>query len=1341
MNHLIPRTCTELSTRASDGDESKPLASFRDASAYVLLGDPGSGKTTAFTVECEELGDEAYPVSAREFLTFSPEDAPEWRGKTLFIDGLDEVRAGLSNARTPLDQIRSNLSRLGKPKFRISCRAMDWLGDNDRSKLGMVSPSGNVTTLILDALTEADVLNFLQSLSPPIDVDTFIERAKVNGVFALLFNPQSLHMLVELVAEGADLPSSRKDVFEKFCTLVASEHNEEHQIGAPNTSVPTILDAAGRLCAVQLLSGVYGYTTDLQPPDNEYIEVSRSGTETVAIARNALVTKLFRTVSEGKVAPVHRQIAEFLAARHLAAVIDNGLPAARVVSLMTGVDESVVTDLRGLAAWVATLSRPARRLLIDNDPVGIGLYGDIREFSIDEKCALLESLKGRMQGIGNFWALGQSFESLASSQMLPALKAKISDSCPGGQDEIFLQFMLMILSRGGPFIELSDVLFEVVLDDRWWPTTRQIALEPFIHNCGEEESGARSLRQLLQEVHGGTVSDPDHGLLGIILDRLYPVQVPPSEVWDYLFDISLRSIVNRYRIFWDYRFLERTTDDHIVSLIESFIDKIESIVPALRRHYLDDIPFELLERALRVGGDTIDKETLYDWLGIGALRWRHSRQDSSLQEIRKWLEDRPHVQREVILEGLSRSTEDDNLGSKEYAARTRLYGTALPRDTGHYCLDQSTQFVNSRPWVAVHLLEMAFIAWRLQKEGDGLSIEVLKNAVQGNETLTLKLDELLSRPVVDLQETEEDHEYAQILADRQRQEAEWIGHVRANERALRENRADVRLLHDLARGYFGLYAETANETGVDALSILLGGDEALVGAVLSGFIQSIDRQDAPVAREIIDLSLEGKSPWLSLPILAGMSEIERSSSEDLYELDKRKLRTALASYFSEYPASRDPRWYLGLLLREPITVACVLAEFAVSELRGGKEYVQGLWNLAGDPAHSDIARLASLRILLRFPAQCNEGQLKLFDHLLIAAIRHADRRRLQRLIDWKISLANMDTAQRAYWLATGLVTSPDVYRDRVESFALHSEENCLQIAMFFRNGTVDYLNEPSMSLLIRMLGKWFGRELDYSNGPFTQSKAASELVRYLINSVAASPTDEACELMDELVADESLSSWCEYLRWAREDQRVIRRDALFRHPSPEEVNNTLNGGTPASPGDLAALLCDKFVELGLRIRNANTDDWRQYWNEGPRGIPQTSKIEDHCRDALLSDLRQILPEGIDAQPEGQYASDRRSDIRASYTDFNVPVEIKKNEHRDLWTSIREQLISSYTSDPETAGFGIYLVFWFGPECIRAAPPQGERPPDVDALKSMLEDTLSPEESKKISVCVIDVSQR
>ena len=121
MSIIVPRTCTEITDKAAQQHRdlvSRPLAHFRDTSAYVLLGDPGSGKTTAFEVE-SEVTENACLVSAREFLTFDVNDHPEWWNRTLFIDGLDEVRAGTSDARTPFDAIRRRLDTLGRPPLPL----------------------------------------------------------------------------------------------------------------------------------------------------------------------------------------------------------------------------------------------------------------------------------------------------------------------------------------------------------------------------------------------------------------------------------------------------------------------------------------------------------------------------------------------------------------------------------------------------------------------------------------------------------------------------------------------------------------------------------------------------------------------------------------------------------------------------------------------------------------------------------------------------------------------------------------------------------------------------------------------------------------------------------------------------------------------------------------------------------------------------------------------------------------------------------------------------------------------------------------------------------------------
>ena len=315
----------------------------------------GQARRLRLSSECEALGEKAYLITARDFLTFDPQSHPEWRDKTLFIDGLDEIRVGANDARTPFDQIRGRLDALGKPHFRLSCREADWLGANDQKHLESVSPDSKVTVLRLNPLTDSDIADILNDRPDIGDAQEFIALAQEQRVDGLLKNPQTLNMLADVVAQGGGWPKSRKETFEMACGQMVREHNEEHQAAQESNSPPApdqLLDAAGRLCAVQLISGKAGFTLRGQA-DEGYPDLDQYGYDSPEMLRHALATKLFRGVSNNRFAPVHRHIAEFLGARHLATVIKNELPARRVVSLIAGKDGTVVTEMRGLSAWLA----------------------------------------------------------------------------------------------------------------------------------------------------------------------------------------------------------------------------------------------------------------------------------------------------------------------------------------------------------------------------------------------------------------------------------------------------------------------------------------------------------------------------------------------------------------------------------------------------------------------------------------------------------------------------------------------------------------------------------------------------------------------------------------------------------------------------------------------------------------------------------------------------------------------------------------------------------------------------------------------------------------------------
>ena len=103
---------------------------------------------------------------------------------------------------------------------------------------------------------------------------------------------------------------------------MATEQNEEHRLaGTCQLPAGRILDAAGHLCAVQLISGVIGYTLNNDVIEGDYISLDGDSPLSIEDSRGALSTKLFKGEGQSRYSPVHRHISEFLGARHLAALI------------------------------------------------------------------------------------------------------------------------------------------------------------------------------------------------------------------------------------------------------------------------------------------------------------------------------------------------------------------------------------------------------------------------------------------------------------------------------------------------------------------------------------------------------------------------------------------------------------------------------------------------------------------------------------------------------------------------------------------------------------------------------------------------------------------------------------------------------------------------------------------------------------------------------------------------------------------------------------------------------------------------------------------------------------
>ncbi len=1366
MSVTVPRTCTVVTAPFPGRDrmkpgppkrDSRPLGDFRTDEAYVLLGDPGAGKTTAFEDEAKVLGDDAHVVCARDFLEL---EAPlsVASDSTLFIDGLDEVRAGERNARTPFGRIRKRLVELGLPRFRLSCREADWLGENDRRHLAKVSPGGEVTVLRLDPLTESDIQEVLARRADISDPEEFVSAARNRGVDGLLANPQTLNMLADVVAGGDEWPGSRLETFEQACLRVVLEHNEEHRMSLRGDAPAPdqILDAAGRLCAVHLLTGTAGFSLLHDRDDVSYLSPDQCDYESPDVSRHALGTKLFKGQSDSRLEPIHRHIAEYVGARHLTRLVDEQrLPARRVVALVEGDDGTVVTEMRGLSAWFAAQCPAARPYLIDRDSIGVGQYGDVRGFTYHEKRTLLEALGRDVPRRDLGWGVAAGFRSLSTPDMESSFQEVLSNRRRDREQQEFVGFVLRILIDSAALPGLSDTLLRIVRDATWRSSVRVWALDAF-HDKSREQDKPDVLKALLADIREGNIADPDDELRGTLLGFLYPSELSASDVWDHFIRPQNPDLFGRYRWFWELKLSQDAPDDDVAK----HLDYLSRRPSGWRTGpYADDFSrmrSGLLALGIDAHGDWLVESQqiarLYDWLGVASARDRDDLGgdwDEAIGSIRAWLKARPEVQKSVILEGLKRCPDDDGFRASAFDVQERLYHSILPSDFGLWCLNRAVASVDDAPRVARHMLELALISVPDDRINRRISLERIEDSVRGNEVLESYLDLLRSPPSMPEEyekERRRDREYVEARTRRRQEELEQL---RSKETAFRENRAPPAWLYNLAKIYFGRFINFDADQGHRAIVERLRGDQSLVEAVLAGFRLTVDREDVPGSEDILALHKKGRMYYLGLPFLAGLAELERTASVDSPEWEESRIRTAVAFYYSTAHGDYEPKWYQYLVAERPETVADVQVRISASGFRADRLVSGKLWELAHDPSHAQVAKHSALRLLRGFPTRCNLKHRGSLDRLLWAAFQHSEQEVFRKLIERKLSRSSLSTWQRVHWLTAGLAVAPDLFADSLESYVRGDETRLSHLAAFFCPpqrvpDLLGRLRPTDLALLIRLLGTSVGPErLGASSGIVTSAMDTSLLVRRLVQRLASEPSSGTSLLLKTLATHDALSNWRDELLQARQSQRIIRRDEGYRHPDVEEVCRTLRGAEPATVADLAALVVGHLREIAVDIKKGSEDGWEPFWNQNPHGKGTEPKRENSCRNGIARELKLRLPGSVEISLEAHHAREKRSDLRASYLGpqnqrFHVPVEIKRSQSPDLWTSIEDQLVRKYTIDPEARGYGVFLVLWFGKECTQPSP-DGGRPGSPEQLEDRLRGTLSVSQARKISVCVVDVS--
>ena len=1387
MSVFVQRTVNLIGPTSDQrfGQDGLLLQDFDNDLGYVLLGEPGMGKSTEFKAAAHKISG-ARCISVRRFIRPDFDTPSDFPSTTIFIDGLDEMRVGGGDPRAVLDKVINGIEALGTPQFRLSCRPGNWLGSRDREELNSLVEPKEIPILQLNPLSYDDIREIVSHRGQ--DANTFIQRAHEYGIDALLGNPQLLFFLITSLEAGG-WPGSQLIMLENACRELVRERNPEHRDANSSSllySREAILTAAGKLSVCMLVANKTGWTR-YDSDDPEILSLLDLECHSDLPFQAALDSRIFEGSSSSKF-PLHRIVAEFLGARYLNKEIQNGLSARRALAILMGHNGTLLPDLRGLAAWLAALNRQARATLIRIDPSTVAFNGDISRFSSNERKKLLVKLEQQIH-LTSDWPSASALTALSGSKGIPIIQ-DLTESPTRSKNRQALVYLLLqgFTPVYHAFTSESDwetdhkSLLEIVCDHSWQSNVRCEALgvlNRVLHNIPERNTVLRNILHKLKE-HG--VSDEKHDLRGTLLNLIYPDELRPAEIWNYLATGPAIDHHGRYQNFFSI-LVDRSNEEQIKELLDSLCDHASEAIPKLEAHKLSDLVIQILARGIELFGDKLHVPELYRWfelvefdyyssqlIPVHASRPRSTRHDKSSTVIRNWLIQRNTVQYALIEHGLCRKKSKIGTESLFKAVALKFVGTRAPVGFRSWCLGRAVQLWSSNQTVAKELASWSVQVqegWELPPSDEEIATAVsdISGLIQWNDV------RLKSRAQSEIAMAEVKRKQKEIQDIHQQEKQEKLDFLRQQQANLAKGQCRPVILDELAQVYFD-DPNTDKDTPQTCLKTYFDGDENLVYATLAGFCSLVDRDDLPDLDQISQLYENGRRSFFALPFLAGMEEVYKASN-DLSHLSESVIRRALGFYLitdppRQQPFSIDhsdqykefPTWYQQTLQYYPEAVADSLVSVHNASVRSKNLPNARLYEMAFDPAYSHVAKIAVPRMFTVFPTRCSARQLESLRLILWSSILNSGMSAvaLQAIVSRRLNRKHMNISQQALWLGAGLFSDRNIYSPKLINFLSTGEASRVRHVIDF---LVPTGHEP---IVVHNIATWTAHDISQMIQTFGRliqppvfrehaglvsdeqriSRKFHLLFTHWIKELTKRTCDDARKNLDLLASDTSLSAWKWEIVLAQREQARHRRAARHSDLSLEQILETLDNGLPSNAADLVSLTVDALEKLAESIRNGPASAWRHYWDWGqnPR-IPLNPKPENDCRDVLLSGLEIIFERNqVNVLPEVHHTDYRRADLQISFgSNLAIPIEIKKNSAVDIWSGITTQLVPKYTRDPKSDGYGIYLVFWFGAEkkYMRVVSPDGGIPQEPLELKKLLERQLDAELRNRIHIVIIDVS--
>lgn len=1371
----LQRTCTELlsaNDNESGGSSLGPApviiaSQLAEISVLVLLGEPGMGKSeTMKALAIKALGDQGKPITANDFIVLPAQEQAD--AKPVFIDALDEARA--SGDTTVWRELRRTIAQSKLTRFAVACRVADWQ-TTDAQDLATVAQGKRVRVFALDPLTPEQRRTVLahEGIKNP---DDFEQRAGALGFADMLGNPQSLKLLAAAVKKNqSKWPQTRRDAYELACQELLQESNPRHrqaQRSVAPLSDEALLNAAGWLCALMLLSNQGEVADEALVTDvhasvrlTEVLDVLPTDGFAADAIWQVLQRRLF-TKPRGYT-PTHRTVAEYLAARYIAQrIAHGGLLVSRVSALMLASSQHLVSNLRGLAGWLAVLSEPLAQLLFEVDPWAVLDYGDLHLLSTANKQVLIAEMgrvpnpyqsQGRWQRAAShvplvqpemFGYVSQWLERYGQQRDTPLQTSQLADA------------LLDALGEAPTNPQWEALLNTLVRQAKLGEGIRASALMALCRHAAD----SASLVKLLNDIHSGEVPDVGARLTDGLLSHLYPTVLPASEAMRYC---KARHRTGRQigtNWFWRYQIEKLTPDGRLLELMDAIEFSVEAGELAETEVWVAGKELNglatLTVRAIELLGTSQPIAKLSQWLYWCTDPDRkvfHPLDQDTATRLHQWLRDHPEQVRAVL--ELQVAT-----GMDSWTAQYHLAGNVQSDDLGAFWLDQAKRWdLESEPVKARDCMETA-IWWGLNRNGGDISLQDLENAAANSPTLREALERRLVSPLDDdnwqRKNWLQNKKYRDAQADRhkldERNRLYLLGHLN-----------DVRngkLLAYLSGAAWADLAGSGYGGGPDSKPFKQWREThpELDEATRQGYQTLLSQLSPTQAATALKNHKTGRILHVELPCLLAAQQLFEQRPQQLFDLGEDGLKALITLHLLNHVSKHE--WFLALAGRHADWVEEVWWSLCKSSLRSKKDIrIPQIGLLRHESGLMHMALRMLPRLLAAWPSKVTETNFAEFAQVLESVLLQCGPDEVSRLVAARLKRKSLGSLQTGYLLMAGVWVDHQTFAPLLRSQL--TKKQILQTELL---GFIGHLRRyggnpaplpewdaPTLGLLFKIFGPLCPSTRPEGIGWVGARDEGRDFLHQLLAMLRNDTTDAAQQELQGLLADPALVDWQHILDEALSRQARARADKAFSLPTPRQVALTLQNKAPANPADLMAITIDVLGALQREIRNSATNLINGFWNVDPNGkrpLPP-HRPEPACRDVIAEWLRQHLQAmNISAQPENQHGAQNQSDIALTthvpgQPTMLLPIEVNGDWHRDLWTSATEQLAKKYASEPRCHGQGVYLVLWLGSKRGAAAKPKQQpnysthTPADLQACLQL--ETNQKTNTQGIRVFVLDVS--